>query len=91
MSIVGIDATVEALEAMKNGSLLGTVLNDRKNQSIAVINALKAVTAGQEITEDVIGVESTIEGKYIWIPYAIVDESNLDSTLELMLEVLNKK
>ena len=85
--IVGIDATVEALEAMKDGSLLGTVLNDRKNQSIAVINTLKAVTSGQEITSDVVGVESTIDGKYIWIPYAIVDDSNIDATLELMLQV----
>jgi methyl-galactoside transport system substrate-binding protein len=39
--IVGIDATVEALQAMKDGSLLGTVLNDRTNQSIAVINVLR--------------------------------------------------
>jgi len=87
MPIVGIDATVEALEAMNDGSLLGTVLNDRKNQSIAVLNILKAVTSGQEVTEDVVGVESTVDGKYVWIPYAIVDQTNLDATLELMLSV----
>ena len=84
MPIVGIDANIDALEAMKAGSLLGTVLNDRQNQSIAIINVIKAVNAGQEITEDVVGVDCTVDGKYIWVPYVIVDESNLDATLEQM-------
>lgn len=82
--IVGIDANIDALEAMEAGSLLGTVLNDRQNQSIAIINVIKAVNAGQEITEDVVGVDCTVDGKYIWVPYVIVDESNLDATLEQM-------
>lgn len=82
--IVGIDANIDALEAMKAGSLLGTVLNDRQNQSDAIINVIKAVKAGQEITEDVVGVECTVDGKYVWVPYVIVDDSNLDATLELM-------
>jgi methyl-galactoside transport system substrate-binding protein len=87
MPIVGIDATVEALEAMKAGSLLGTVLNDRTNQSIAVINVLKAAVAGTEVTEEVVGVPCTVDGKYIWIPYQIVDSTNLEAVLEVMLSV----
>ena len=85
LPVVGIDATLEALEAMKDGSLLGTVLNDRQNQSIAVLNIMKAAVDGVEVTSDVLGVDGVIDGKYVWIPYQIVDETNLDSTLELML------
>lgn len=85
--IVGIDANIDALEAMKAGSLLGTVLNDRKSQSDAIINVIKAIHEGQEITEDVVGVDCTIDGKYVWVPYVIVDESNLTATLEDMLAV----
>ena len=85
--IVGIDANIDALEAMKAGSLLGTVLNDRKSQSDAIINVIKAVHAGTEITEDVVGVNCTVDGKYVWVPYVIVDESNLSATLEDMLAV----
>ena len=85
--IVGIDANIDALEAMKAGSLLGTVLNDRKSQSDAIINVIKAVHAGTEITEDVVGVDCTVDGKYVWVPYVIVDESNLSATLEDMLAV----
>ena len=82
--IVGIDANIDALEAMKAGSLLGTVLNDRLSQSNAIINVIKAAKEGKEITEDVVGVACTVEGKYIWVPYVIVDSSNLDATLGLM-------
>ena len=85
--IVGIDANIDALEAMKAGSLLGTVLNDRQNQSTAIINVIKAAKAGQEVTEDVVGVDCTVDGKYIWVPYVIVDDSNLDQTLELMSSI----
>lgn len=85
--IVGIDANIDALEAMKAGSLLGTVLNDRLNQSDAIINVIKAAKAGTEITEEVVGVDCTVEGKYIWVPYVIVDDSNLDATLELMSSI----
>ena len=83
--IVGIDATVEALQAMKDGSLLGTVLNDRNSQSVAIINVMKAVKAGEALTPETIGVDCTVDGNYVWVPYVIVDESNLDATLELML------
>lgn len=85
--IVGIDANIDALEAMKAGSLLGTVLNDRQNQSTAIINVIKAAKAGQEVTENVVGVDCTVDGKYIWVPYVIVDDSNLDQTLELMSSI----
>lgn len=87
LPIVGIDATVEALQAMKDGSLLGTVLNDRTNQSIAVINVMKAVANGEPVTTETVGVNATIDGKYIWVPYAIVNQDNLDETLELMLSI----
>ena len=48
---------------------------------------IKAVHAGTEITEDVAGVDCTVDGKYVWVPYVIVDESNLSATLEDMLAV----
>lgn len=87
LPIVGIDATVEALQAMKDGTLLGTVLNDRTGQSTAVLNLMKAIASGQEINETTMGVKCTVDGKYVWVPYAIVDKSNLDDTLNLMLEL----
>lgn len=73
--VVGVDATAPALEAMANGSLLGTVLNDGKNQGIATVNIAAAAARGEEINEDTIGYEVT-DGKYVWIPYVKVTADN---------------
>jgi methyl-galactoside transport system substrate-binding protein len=88
--IVGIDATVEALQSMKNKALLGTVLNDRTSQSKAVLNVLKTVKSGGTISKDIVGVDCTVEGNYIWVPYKIVDQSNLEDTLKMMTELEGK-
>lgn len=73
--VVGVDATAPALEAMGNGSLLGTVLNDGINQGIATVNIATAAAGGQEITKDTIGYDVT-DGKYVWIPYVKVTADN---------------
>lgn len=81
--ICGIDATVEALEAMKSGGLLGTCLNDRAAQSDAILNIISALSQGNEtITQAVVNVPgAVIDGQYIWIPYKAVDASNMDAVL----------
>ena len=73
--VVGVDATAPALEAMANGSLLGTVLNDAENQGIATTNIAAMAAAGQEITSDNIGYEIT-DGKYVWVPYVKITGDN---------------
>ena len=73
--VVGVDATAPALEAMKEGSLLGTVLNDAENQGKATINVAKAAVEGKEINEENVGYPVT-DGKYIWIDYVKVTVDN---------------
>lgn len=73
--VVGVDATAPALEAMKDGSLLGTVLNDADNQGKATIDVAKAAVEGKEITEENVGYPVT-DGKYIWIDYVKVTADN---------------
>ncbi len=73
--VVGVDATAPALEAMANGSLLGTVLNDGENQGKASINIAVAAAQGKQINKDTIGYEVT-DGKYVWIPYVKVTQEN---------------
>ena len=73
--VVGVDATAPALEAMKEGSLLGTVLNDADNQGKATVNVAVAAVNGDEINEENIGYPIT-DGKYVWIDYVKVTEDN---------------
>ncbi|MFC4697803.1 galactose ABC transporter substrate-binding protein [Enterococcus aquimarinus] len=81
MPVVGVDATAPALEAMKDGSLLGTVLNDAVNQGTATINVAKAVMDGKEINEENVGYPVT-DGKYIWIDYVKVTKDNYAEFME---------
>lgn len=73
--VVGVDATAPALEAMKEGSMLGTVLNDAQNQGKATVNIAVAAAQGKEINKDNIGYDVT-DGKYVWIPYVQVTQDN---------------
>lgn len=73
--VVGVDATAPALEAMKNGSMLGTVLNDAENQGKATVNIAVAAAQGKEINKDNVGYDVT-DGKYVWIPYVQVTQDN---------------
>lgn len=73
--VVGVDATAPALQAMKEGSLLGTVLNDAENQGKATVNIALAAAEGKEINEANVGYPVT-DGKYVWINYVKVTQDN---------------
>ena len=73
--VVGVDATAPALQAIKEGSLLGTVLNDADNQGKATVAIAAAAAQGKEINKSTIGYEVT-DGKYVWIPYVKVTVDN---------------
>lgn len=72
--VVGVDATSAALEAMKNGTLYGTVLNDGVNQGKATVAIAVKAAKGETIDEANVGFP--IEGNYSWIPYVQVTRDN---------------
>ncbi|MDP2790584.1 MAG: galactose ABC transporter substrate-binding protein [Rectinemataceae bacterium] len=71
--VVGVDATAPALQAVEEGTLLGTVLNDAKNQGKATFDLAFAVAKGEDVTKT--GWEIT-DGKYVWVPYQMVTKEN---------------
>ncbi len=76
MPVVGVDANEPALEAMREGTLLGTVLNDAVSQAHAVVNLAAVLARGETPTEENVGYPIT-NGKYIWIPYRKVTPESL--------------
>ena len=76
--IVGVDATAPALEAVKDGTLYGTVLNDAQGIARAMLDLMLALRKGQD-PEETVGLE---EGHYVWLPYQKVTQSNLGDFLE---------
>jgi methyl-galactoside transport system substrate-binding protein len=82
MPVVGVDATPPALDALEQGTLLGTVLNDAEKQGQATYDLAYALATGaKEIKSDVAPLakaDGTVDpaGKYIWVPYVKVTKDN---------------
>lgn len=75
MPVVGVDATAPALAALKEGTLLGTVLNDAVNQGRATLLLAALLGAGEEVTAENYPYTIT-DGKYVWVPYQKVTIEN---------------
>ncbi|HPH96893.1 MAG TPA: galactose/glucose ABC transporter substrate-binding protein MglB [Anaerolineaceae bacterium] len=76
MPVVGVDATAPALEALKAGTLLGTVLNDAKNQGKATLMLAYVLAKGETPTKENTGYTIT-DGKYIWVAYKMILLNNI--------------
>jgi methyl-galactoside transport system substrate-binding protein len=73
LPVVGVDATAPALQALAEGTLLGTVLNDAQNQGKATFDIAYALAAGSNPA----GAGWTItDSKYVWVPYQKVTRDN---------------
>jgi methyl-galactoside transport system substrate-binding protein len=76
MPVVGVDATAPALQALKDGTLLGTVLNDAKNQGGATANLAMVLAKGEKPSKANVGYEIK-DGKYVWVDYKPITKANM--------------
>ncbi|MNW37550.1 D-galactose-binding periplasmic protein precursor [compost metagenome] len=74
--VVGVDATAPAIQALQDGTMLGTVLNDAKNQGAATVAIAEALAKGETPTKDNTGFDIT-DGKYVWIAYKKITKDNI--------------
>lgn len=84
MPVVGVDAIPEALDALEQGTLLGTVLNDAKRQGQATFDLAWTLAQGKPAATDVAPLADAMNnpnpaGKYIWVPYVKVTKDNFKS------------
>ena len=85
--VVGVDATPAGLDALKQGTLLGTVLNDAKNQGKATFDLAAQLGAGQTTLKTVAPLADADgtpdpKGHYVWVPYTKVTQDNYKSFLK---------
>lgn len=76
--VVGIDGIPKALDAVKNGSMIGTIINDSKGQAKAIFD-ISYTLATQGNINSVVGLE---KGKYIRTSHTEVISDNVDLYLE---------
>ena len=74
--IVGIDATVDGVEAVKNGELAMTVFQDPNGQGYGAVMAAKNMIEGKAITEGT-DYETDETGNIVWVPFEPVYPDNV--------------
>jgi len=82
MPVVGVDATVPGVVALKERTLLGTVLNDAVGQGSTTAKIAYLMMKDEPITEETVGYPIDRE-KFIWIPYVKVTIDNVDEVRPL--------
>jgi methyl-galactoside transport system substrate-binding protein len=88
MPVVGVDATSAGIAALQDGTLLGTVLNDAKNQGKATLMLAKVLADGKKPSKANVGFpisdhdgKEIADGKYIWVPYAKITKANIKDAM----------
>ena len=76
MPVVGVDATAAGIAALSDGTMLGTVLNDAKNQGIATFKLSQLLAEGKTPTSENAGFKLT-DSKYVWIDYKQITKDNI--------------
>lgn len=75
--VVGVDATAPGIQAIQDGTLLGTVLNDAKDQAIATYKIAKVLSEGKTPSKSNVGYD-VVDGKYVWIDYKPITKDNIN-------------
>lgn len=72
INLVGIDATIPGLEAIRSGKLLGTVESDKERYAGTIFQIAAAKAMGEEIPEEI----ELQDGKYYWCPQRIITKNS---------------
>lgn len=76
MPVVGVDATAPAKEALRQGSLLGTVFNDDVNQAKAALQLAVLLAQGEAVSGQTYAYPVE-DDRYVWIPYQTVTREDV--------------
>lgn len=80
-AVLGIDGTSVGLDAVEDGEMLGTVLNDAKGQAQGMLELAYSIVKGARLPDEF----ELLEDKYIRLPYQIITNENLaEIRMELM-------
>ncbi|WP_070000666.1 galactose ABC transporter substrate-binding protein [Cellulosilyticum sp. I15G10I2] len=73
--VIGVDGLTQALQAIKDDKMLGTVLNNADAQGKAIFGKLYNLSTGAQ-SQIVLDYEN--DGKYLWIPHKIITKEAIN-------------
>jgi methyl-galactoside transport system substrate-binding protein len=75
MPVVGVDAIPEALDMIKNGKMVGSILNDAKNQGKATVDLAANAAKGKDVLD---GTSWKLDdSKAVRVPYVTITKDNI--------------
>jgi inositol transport system substrate-binding protein len=77
--VVGVDATSDGCQSIKDGGMQFTVFQNAKGQAAKAIELARDLGQGKKV-DSVKGV--TENGKFAWVPFEKVDSSNVDDYMK---------
>ncbi|MDR2552937.1 MAG: galactose ABC transporter substrate-binding protein [Treponema sp.] len=76
--VISVDATAVAVEAVKEGTLLGTALNNPVTLGNAAYKVVMLLSEGKEITDANINIPGTrVEGHHVYLDFKPIDAGNV--------------
>ncbi len=79
LPVCGVDATVNGCQAIKDGTLLVTALNNPVMLAKSIYKVMYLTNSGQEVTTESMGLEGvSVEGHRVWLDYSPVTIDNVD-------------
>ena len=72
--IVGVDATPPALEALREGTLKGTVRNDAAGLAESIMELAVSLSLDGEPSQEL----ELTDGRYVWLRYEVVTAEDLE-------------
>ena len=80
--VVGVDGTMSALEAIQNGEILGSVVNDAQIQAQAMLDIACTLADGEDPQATV----QRMNGQYVRAPHRIVTQENVQEEMDYLTQ-----
>ena len=74
--VVGVDATKVGVQAIEDGTLLATSLNNPVTLGNTIYKVLSLLNEGKSITSENVG--QKVSGKHIWLDYVAITKENIE-------------
>ncbi len=79
LPVCGVDATVVGCDALRDGRLLVTSLNNPVTLGKAIYKTMYLLENGKEVTTETLNMKgATVEGHRIWLDYTAITKENVD-------------